>query len=255
VGVSNLDLNNLLDGWSHEPGQVKARKIVGNDGREKLQLRIDLGVIQMELQGRPDGERPFGHESLLQYHQSRAGTAETRGTTYELGDSDLVALQQEAVQYYHRYLSLFQLQDYPNVVRDTARNLEVCDFVANHVREEEARWAFEQFRPYIVMMNTRAQASIEIQGGRVGQAIRAIEGGIHQIETFYRSISQPEWIETSSELAFLNEWLSEVKANLPLSPLELMERDLERAIADEAYERAAELRDAIQKLSRSPGKG
>ena len=58
--MSNLDLNNLLDGWSHEPGQVKARKIVGNDGREKLQLRIDLGVIQMEMQGRPDGERPFG---------------------------------------------------------------------------------------------------------------------------------------------------------------------------------------------------
>jgi hypothetical protein len=253
--VSNLDLNNLLDGWSHEPGQVKARKIMGNDGREKLQLRIDLGVIQMELQGRPDGERPFGYESLLQYHQSQASMAQTRGTTYELGDSDLVGLQQEAVQYYHRYLSLFQLQDYPNVVQDTARNLEVCDFVANHVREEEARWAFEQFRPYIVMMNTRARASIEIQGGRVGQAIRVIESGIHQIETFYRSISQPEWIETSSELAFLNEWLSEVKANLPLSPLELMERDLERAIADEAYERAAELRDAIQKLSQSTGKG
>ena len=253
MGVSNLDLNNLLDGWSHEPGQVKARKIAGNDGREKLQLRIDLGVIQMELQGRPDGERPFGYESLLQYHQSRASMAQTRGTTYELGDIDLVGLQQEAVQYYHRYLSLFQLQDYPNVVRDTGRNLEVCDFVANHVREEEARWAFEQFRPYIIMMNTRARASIEIQGGRVGQAIRVIESGIHQIESFYRSISQPEWIETSSELAFLKEWLSEVKANLPLSPLELMERDLERAIADEAYERAAELRDAIQKLSRSPG--
>ena len=81
VGVSNLDLNNLLDGWSHEPGQVKARKIVGNDGREKLQLRIDLGLIQMELQGRPDGERPFGYESLLQYHQSRASMAQTRGTS------------------------------------------------------------------------------------------------------------------------------------------------------------------------------
>ena len=117
MGVSNLDLNNLLDGWSHEPGQVKARKIAGNDGREKLQLRIDLGLIQMELQGRPDGERPFGYESLLQYHQSRASMALTRGTTYELVDSDLVGLQQEAVQYYHRYLSLFQLQDYPNVVR------------------------------------------------------------------------------------------------------------------------------------------
>ena len=252
--MSNLDLNNLLDGWSHEPGQVKARKITGNDGREKVQLRIDLGLIQMELQGRPDGERPFGYESLLQYHESRSGAAHTRGAAYELSESDLVALQHEAVQYYHRYLSLFQLQDYANVIRDTARNLAVCDFVCNHVHEEDAKWAFEQFRPYMIMMNTRARASIEIQGERIGEAIRIIESGKRQIENFYRSINQPEWIETSSELAFLNEWLGEVKENLPLSPLELMERDLQRAIADEAYERAAELRDAIQKLSRqSPG--
>ena len=248
--MSNLDLNNLLDGWPHEPGQVKARKIRGNDGREKVQLRIDLGIIQMEMQGRPDGERPFGYESLLQYHQSRADAAQTRGSVYELSEGDLVALQQEAVQYYHRYLSLFQLQDYTNVIRDTGRNLELCDFVADHVPEEDAKWVFEQFRPYMMMMNTRARASIEIQGERIGEAIRVIEGGKRQIESFYRSINQPEWIETSSELAFLNEWLEEVRENMPLSPLELMERDLERAIADEAYERAAELRDAIQKLSR-----
>ncbi|MBV8641027.1 MAG: UvrB/UvrC motif-containing protein, partial [Verrucomicrobia bacterium] len=59
---------------------------------------------------------------------------------------------------------------------------------------------------------------------------------------------QPEWIESSNELAFLNEWLKEVRAAVPLSPLEMMERDLRRAIADEAYERAAELRDAIRSL-------
>ena len=66
--VSNLDLNDLLEGWPHEPGQVKARKIVGRDGCEKIQLRIDLGLIQMELNGRPDGVRPhgLGHETPAQ---------------------------------------------------------------------------------------------------------------------------------------------------------------------------------------------
>ena len=77
-----------------------------------------------------------------------------------------------------------------------------------------------------------------------------IEAGKQTIESFYRSIGQADWIENSSELAFLNEWLSEVRQNLPLTPLEAMERDLQKAIADEAYERAAELRDAIRKLSR-----
>ena len=248
--MSNLDLNNLLADWPHEPGQVKARKIVGSDGREKVQLRIDLGLIQMEMDGRPDGLQPFGFESLLDYHRSRAKRAADNGQAYPLSESDLMGLQQESVQYYHRYLSLFQLRDYPNVVRDTRRNLEVFDFVAKHVDEEDARWAFEQFRPYVTMMHTRARASLEIQKGKVAQAIKIIETGKSDIERFYRAINQPEWIETSSELAFLNEWLSEVQGNLPLTPIEVMERDLQKAIADEAYERAAELRDAIQRLSR-----
>jgi hypothetical protein len=100
------------------------------------------------------------------------------------------------------------------------------------------------------MMNTRAEASLVIQEGKPGRAIDVIEAGRQTIESFYRSIGQADWIENSSELAFLNEWLSEVRQNLPLTPLEAMERDLQKAIADEAYERAAELRDAIRKLSR-----
>ena len=51
----SLDLNTLLNEWPHEPGAIKVRKILGLDGREKLQLRIDLGMLQMEMTGRPDG--------------------------------------------------------------------------------------------------------------------------------------------------------------------------------------------------------
>ncbi|HEY0793159.1 MAG TPA: UvrB/UvrC motif-containing protein [Chthoniobacterales bacterium] len=250
--MSNLDLNNLLDGWPHEPGSVKARKIVGADGREKIQLRIDLGLIQMEVNGRPDGLRPFGHESLLEYHRTRAREAAQRGETYECDEADLLALQQEGVQYYHRYLSLFQLRDFAGVARDTYRNLQLFDFVSQHCEEEDAKWVFEQYRPYVLMMNTRARASLEIQSEHSGKAIEIIEAGKKQIEDFYRAIGQAQWIDSSTELGFLNEWLTEVRENLPLSPIESMERDLQKAIADEAYERAAELRDAIRNLSRQP---
>jgi hypothetical protein len=249
--VSNLDLNNLLEDWPHEPGAVKARKIIGNDGREKIQLRIDLGLMQMEVVGRPDGQRPFGFESLLDYHQARAREVEGRGGTYELDQADLLLLQQEGHQYYHRYLSMFQLREYPSVIRDTERNLGLFDFVSGHCDDEEFKWgAFEQYRPYVLMMKTRASASLELQKERSSRAIEIIEQGKQQIEQFYQGIGQAQWINTSTELGFLNEWLTELRENLPLSPLEIMERDLERAIAAEAYERAAELRDAIRKLSR-----
>ena len=51
---------------------------------------------------------------------------------------------------------------------------------------------------------------------------------------------------------FLEEWLEEVRAKRPLSKLEVMEREMETAIAKELYERAAELRDAIRMLKTQP---
>ncbi|HEX3817032.1 MAG TPA: hypothetical protein VHW03_01950, partial [Chthoniobacterales bacterium] len=108
----SLDLNTLLQDWPHENGTIKVRKVPGLDGREKLQLRIDLGMLQMEMDGRPDGQRPHNCESLLTYHQRRAARAESRGEEYDLTAEQCGELQQEGIQYYHRYLSLFQLEDF-----------------------------------------------------------------------------------------------------------------------------------------------
>src|SRR5437868_13066399 len=94
----SLDLNTILKDWPHEAGAIKVRKILGLDGREKLQLRIDLGMLQMEMSGRPDGRRPHNCESLLQYHQRRAATAEGRGDNYELSTEECNELQQEGIQ-------------------------------------------------------------------------------------------------------------------------------------------------------------
>ena len=70
------------------------------------------------------------------------------------------------------------------------------------------------------------------------------------IASFYERSNFPELVSKSSEIAFLDEWLEEVRAKRPLSKLEIMEREMETAIAKELYERAAELRDAIRLLKR-----
>jgi len=244
----SLDLNTLLNDWPHESGAIKVRKIIGLDGREKLQLRIDLGMLQMEMTGRPDGHRPHNCESLLQYHQRRAARAEARGDLYELTPEQCSELQQEGIQYYHRYLSLFQINDFPAVIRDTQRNLDLFEFVALHTERDELAWSFQQFRPYVLMMNTRAKASILLGDGKFGEAMREIERGRDAIQDFFQQSSFPEMAQKSSELAFLEEWLEEVSSKRPLSKLEIMQREMEVAIASELYERAAELRDAIKLL-------
>lgn len=247
----SLDLNTLLQDWPHETGSIKVRKILGLDGREKLQLRIDLGLLQMEMTGRPDGHRPHNCESLLHYHQRRATRADARGENYELNSEQCSELQQEGIQYYHRYLSLFQINDFPAVIRDTQRNLDLFEFVSDHTDRDELIWSFQQFRPYVLMMNTRAKASILLGEGKFGDAMREIERGRDAIQDFFQQSSFPEMAQKSSEIAFLEEWLEEVMAKRPLSKLEIMEREMEVAIASELYERAAELRDAIKLLQKS----
>jgi hypothetical protein len=244
----SLDLNTILRDWPHEPGAIKVRKIVGLDGNEKLQLRIDLGVLQMEMSGRPDGVHPHGCESLLAYHQLRAAHAVGRGEGYELTPEQCAELQQEGIQYYHRYLSLFQISDFAAVVRDTQRNLDLFTFVTEHTDREELSWTLQQFRPYVLMMNTRAKASIFLAQGKFGEAMIEIERGRDAIMEFFQKSNFPELASKSSEIAFLDEWLEEVRAKRPLSKLEVMQREMETAIAKELYEKAAELRDAIRLL-------
>jgi hypothetical protein len=244
----SLDLNTILKDWPHESGAIKVRKILGLDGREKLQLRIDLGVLQMEMSGRPDGVRPNGCESLLVYHQQRAARALELNEEYELSPEQCAELQQEGIQYYHRYLSLFQINEFAAVVRDTQRNLDLFSFVTEHTDRDELSWTMQQFRPYVLMMNTRAKASILLAQGKFAEAMLQIQYGRDAIADFFQRSSAPELAAKSSEIAFLDEWLEEVKAKRPLSKLEIMQREMESAIAGELYERAAELRDAINQL-------
>jgi len=244
----SLDLNTILKDWQHENGTIKVRKIIGLDGREKLQLRIDLGVLQMEMTGRPDGQRPHNCESLLAYHQSRAVRADEQAEDYELSPEQCTELQQEGIQYYHRYLSLFQINDFAGVVRDTQRNLDLFDFVLAHTNREELAWGLQQFRPYVLMMNTRARASILLGQGKFAEAMSEIQRGRDAIADFFQRSNFPELASKSSEINFLDEWLEEVRAKRPLSRLEIMQREMESAITKEMYERAAELRDAIKLL-------
>ena len=242
----SLDLNDLLRDWPHEPGQLKVRKIVGTDGKEKLQLRIDLGLIQMETAGRPDGQRPHDCESLLDYHRQRVRRAERKGETLTLNADEVGDLQQEGIQYYHRYISFFQLGEHDAVIRDTQRNLDMFGFVEKHAESEELSESVVQFTPYVLMMNTRALASIELDRDDYAAAIKEVELGMERIRKFYETQELTEALENSPELGFLNEWLEEIRSKQPLSKLEKMEREMKTAIEKEAYERAAELRDQIR---------
>ena len=80
----------------------------------------------MEMDGRPDGQRPDGFPALLDSYEAKARDALAIGRTL-LVDAPTIAalLMREGLQYYHRYLSAFHLERYDLVERDTERNLRL----------------------------------------------------------------------------------------------------------------------------------
>jgi hypothetical protein len=238
------DLAPILAGWDHDPDDMQVRIIPGDDGHEKLQMRIELGVLQMELDGRPDGQRPHGFESLLEYHEARAGEA----ARYRLDSAACAELMREGVQYYHRYLALFHLQRYDLVARDTERNLRLFRFVVAHAQRQKDKREFDQYRPYVTMMHARALGQQALERGETRAALAHIDEAIARISEFLREYDEEDQALRCPELAFLKRWRREVERSRKVGPLERLEEQLALAVSREHYEEAARLRDQIRRL-------
>ncbi|HZZ43604.1 MAG TPA: UvrB/UvrC motif-containing protein [Tepidisphaeraceae bacterium] len=245
------DIAPVLKGWDFEAGTINVRKVLGLDGVPKLQMRLDLGLLQMEMNGRPDGEKPHGCESLLDYYEQRLReyTAENGGESgFVLSPDDCEALRGEAVMYYHRYLSLLVLEEFAGVVRDTARNIKVIDFCAQYAEDEQDRLVLEQYRPYITMMNARAGASILFKQKKYREALEAVEAGLGSIREFFVRFGQEEAYNESNEVKVLKRFARDIRKKLPVDPVEKLQRQLDRAVEEERYEDAARLRDEINAI-------
>jgi hypothetical protein len=247
----NFDISNLLENWDYQPGQIVVRRFTGRDGQEKIQLRVDLGLLQMNVQGRPDGKRPMGHPSLFEYQEARLKKhMDDRGSDdgFALRAEDCSKLQLEALQFHHRYICLLELQDYAGVLRDTTRNLAVFDFVARYAESEELAWALQQFRPQLLLIQVRAKASEKLAAKRFREAVQEIEHGVSDIRQFYLEIGRND-IEHSGEVQYLENWITEINNSRPLSKREKLELALHEAVRQENYEKAAEVRDKLRNLA------
>lgn len=248
--MASYDLRRILLGWDYESGQITVRKITGDDGAVKVQMRLDLGLLQMEISGRPDGRRPHGAESLLTHHAARVEKYRDRNGTdlgFELTPEECAALRDESLQYYHRYLAEFVLEDFEGVQRDTARNLDVLDLCRRFAREDSDRLALEQYRPYLIMMNTRAEVHLLLREGRFKTALARVDAGLSAIHEVVTDAGEEEF-EEMTEVSILSALRREIAARMPLDPVERLEAELDKAVADERYEEASVLRARIEAM-------
>ena len=241
------DIQYILKNWSYDPAKdLTVRLINGDDGTPKIQMRIDMGIIQMELDGNPAGENPEGFKSWLEYYENERKQYESGSVNdyYSLSSEDFQKLRREGVQYYYRYLSLMKLEDFERVVRDTDRNLRLFSFVKKYAASEMDRWALDQFRPYVIMINTRAKASLALRensASGIEKTVEFFDSGIGRIINFYKEYGLSSEIDNSIELSVLKALKSEFLSKSP----DTLQEKLQRAIREERFEDAALIRDKI----------
>ena len=245
--LTDKDITAALAGWNFEPGQVNVRIIRGKDGKPKIQLRLDLGLLQMELNGRPDGKRPHNHASELDHQlrrleKHRKMFGELSG--FSLSESACAALRAESAMFYHRYLSLFVLEQFDAVIRDTQHSLDVLDLCHHFADEAHDRYIMEQYRPYILMMQGRSRACRAMKEGFTKTALAYLKATLRRVLELY-----PKPLgRRSYEAQVLMTMIRELRHGIPIDPLTKLRRELRRAVAEEQYERAANLRDELTAL-------
>ena len=253
----NDDISKVLENWDYRLGRVDARRVKGEGGVEKLQLRIDLGLLQMNAQFRPDGKRPFGHPTLLDHflirlerHREKHGGEDD---DFSINPDECAKLQQEAIQYHHRSICNFELEDYEAVERDTEHILELLDFVQDYAVGEEIGQSFQQFRPQTIMMQIRAVGTELIAENNYDDAIKEITDAIEELNQFYTQMGREEMVDSSMEVQSLREWLKDVEAEAadkkPITEGEKLQHKLNKAVEREDYEAAAKMRDQLSKLN------
>ena len=265
---NEMDITQALRGWAFQPGQVNVRLIRGNDGKPKLQLRLDLGLLQMELDGRPDGRRPHRAATELEFQKKKLVSHEKKigsDSGFALTGRECQSLREESAMFYHRYLSMFVLVQYDAVVRDSKHNLDVLDLCRRYGKSDYDRLCLEQYRPYILMMNTRAKACEALRQGYVKTSLAYLRGGIRQIAHLAPKEHRRKFLRQSNEARILLDMIKQIRAQLPQAkamaapttrvakvadPREELEKQLREAVRAEKYEEAARLRDQLTEVKR-----
>jgi hypothetical protein len=251
TGDWDKDIESLLEDWPYESGEAHARLITGRDGKERVQVRLELGMLQMHADGRPDGQRPYGEETLLRHvSQNLEQVVELMGNdaTFKLSRKTCQELRREAVLFYHRYMSCFALKEYDRVKRDTAHNLAILDMLKRYGEDKIDRESMEEFRPFVIMMHTKADAHLLLERGYVAEAEQLVQHSIHKL----LGMARRHGARVASEIASLRDFAREFPAAENPIRAERLERRLREAVAREDFEQAAVLRDKIREIKEKP---
>lgn len=244
-----IDLKPLLDSWPYDP-QNNIR-IVELNQRRVLQVRTLLGLEQYELEGRPDGKKPYGFKSVFDYYLHKYRECIHGGQEFSLAPEECNELFQEATLYYLRYTHLFHIGRWDLTIRDTSRNLAVFNFIYRFAQMEEDKFYLEKWRPYVLKIRAAAFAMREVENGNYLKALQILRRELAKVENLPNINEEIFYIEKERAINMLTELIHQIELMRPLSLEEELEIELQKAIQHEEFEKAARLRDQLRAIRQS----
>lgn len=264
----NQDIEDILKQWPFDPMSINVRLLQASQ-RDVLQMRVDMGILQMETDGRPDGLKPNNAKTYYDFLQKKA---RLDSETFSLDEDDCLEIDREFVQFYHRRVCWLQLKEFSRAVGDADHTLGLMDFCKKFSPDEQWTISHEQYRPFVLYHRTQAAALAWL--GEEGEEAFDIE----QLADFDDEATEAtaEAAEMAIEevnhgLAALHELFVEYEAEEQFDEDELVERltefreglrkrykigrtlneQLDDAIKAEDYEKAAEVRDLLARREQS----
>lgn len=233
-------IDHILGKWPYDPTTLKVRICQGADRRNVLQMRLDMGILQLEMEGRPDGAQPNGYETYFDY---LIGLAIGGGAQFRLDEQQCVEIDREFVQFYHRRVCWLKLQSFRKAVEDADHTLSLMDFCLRHSADEPWTMSHEQYRPFVLFHRIQASALAELEEQGPETAVHEVNRGLERMEQLFR--------QHASEIRFEDDEL--VKRLIQLRESLRQEYGVGRtlherladAVAAEQYELAATLRDEL----------
>lgn len=239
------DIDRLLREWPYEPGDVIARLVKAADGRQVLQMRVEMGVLQLEVDGRPDGAQPQGFSTYYDYLRS---LVDEESGEFELDSAQCAEADREFLQYYHRRICWLCLREYDRAVRDADHTLALMDLARDHSPDEQWTLSHEQYRPFVVFHRTQASALVALENDGPEAALDELSKGLATFRGLFEQYEAEEQFDDDELVQRLCEMQDALRKQYNLKPS--LSEQLAEAVASEQYELAARIRDEISRRGR-----
>lgn len=236
------DIDHVLRNWEYDAEGINVRKCLGSDGRQVLQMRLDLGILQLEETGRPDGQRPGGKDTYYDYLVSQA---QSLGDDMQLTEEQCAEVDREFLQFYHRRICWLQLREFGKAVVDADHTLALMDLSKKYSPDEQWTMSHEQYRPIVIFHRTQAAALQMLEERGAEAAVEEANKGLAKLREFHEEYAPEEEFEELEIVIRLTELRESLRQKFEVG-MTLAEQ-LEDAIATEKYELAARLRDELAK--------